>query len=76
MQVSALQRGNAIGREGAAWAAASIAADPANVGAFMQANIVPSLLKLLTTGALTSAGCRGLLLAPLPSYTKAVLISC
>ena len=69
MQVSALQKGNALGREGAAWAAASIAGDPANVGAFVQANVVPSLLKLLTTGARSyQLGVRSVLLAPILLY--------
>ena len=51
-QVSALQRGNPIGREGAAWAASSIVVDPANLGAFVQANVEPILRNLLVTGKL------------------------
>lgn len=49
--MAALQRGPPDGREGAAWAASSLAVDPANVGAFVQANAVPSLLQMLKTGA-------------------------
>ena len=51
-QVAALERGPADGREGAAWTASSLAADPANIGAFVQADAVPRLLQMLKTGAL------------------------
>ena len=51
-QVSALERGPPDGREGAAWTASSLAADPANIGAFVQADAVPRLLQMLKTGAL------------------------
>ena len=50
-QVSALERGPPDGREGAAWTASSLAADPANIGAFVQADAVPRLLQMLKTGA-------------------------
>ena len=55
-QVSALERGPPDGREGAAWTASSLAADPANIGAFVQADAVPRLLQMLKTGACTMAG--------------------
>ena len=51
IQVAALERGPADGREGAAWTASSLAADPANIGAFVQADAVPRLLQMLKTGA-------------------------
>ena len=50
--MSALERGPPDGREGAAWTASSLAADPANIGAFVQADAVPRLLQMLKTGAL------------------------
>ena len=49
--MSALERGPPDGREGAAWTASSLAADPANIGAFVQADAVPRLLQMLKTGA-------------------------
>ena len=49
--MAALERGPPDGREGAAWTASSLAADPANIGAFVQADAVPRLLQMLKTGA-------------------------
>lgn len=51
MQVAALRKGSPVGRDGAAWAASTLVVDAANVGPFVEANAVPSLLQMLRTGA-------------------------